>query len=81
MSSTVGRILADAVDFVREHPGVQRAAVEIMTLVRTLVETRGAEEAKNLLQNMVDKPATKMDISGTRTEVERILAAREEDES
>lgn len=79
--TAVGRILADAVDFVREHPGVQRAAVEIMTLVRTLVETRGAEEAKNLLQNMVDKPATKMDISATKTEVERILAAREEDES
>ena len=79
--TTVGRILADAVDFVREHPGVQRAAVEIMALVRTLVETRGAEEAKNLLQNMVDKPATKMDISDTETEVARILAAREEDES
>lgn len=79
--TAVGRILADAVDFVREHPVVQRAAVEIMTLVRTLVETRGAEEAKNLLQNMVDKPATKMDISATKTEVERILAAREEDES
>lgn len=52
------------------------AIMELLELVAQLVEARGLEGAQKLMREMLDAPASKVDMGSIESEVESILDQR-----
>lgn len=82
---SIAALLRQAAHFIANSPGsteaIKEAAVGLVTLMRTLVETRGVDDARALIEAMIAAPASKVDLSDLEREVEEVLAARRKADS